>query len=166
MGTSLFIDYYDIDKYLSPSPSYINYTEIISIIIAVIALIFSVHSIKVTKKKEIEYDKFKRLALELLSEHFSDIERKMNLYKSNTILLAELSDSLTNLTLFFNSMQTYYPKMDIDIIQDEIIEFSDRIYISKSNIEFYRFIHLKANLYALIYDYAIGEIPSSSSLQK
>ena len=63
MNNFLFIDYYHIDECV-PSSDGISYTDIISIIVAVLAVYISVRTIVITKKKEIEYDKFKRITLE------------------------------------------------------------------------------------------------------
>ncbi len=157
MNNFLFIDYYHIDECV-PSSDGISYTDIISIIVAVLAVYISVRTIVITKKKEIEYDKFKRITLELLNEQFDIISEKINLYKSNQISLARFSDSLTDLTLFFNSMRVLYPKMNVDELQDKINNFSDNIFEDSENID-YNFIYLKTSLFALVYDYAIIEIP-------
>ncbi|MDU7627704.1 hypothetical protein [Parabacteroides sp.] len=157
MANFSFVDYYHIDECLPPSDG-ISYTDIISIIIAIFALYISIRTIVITKRKEIEYDKYKRITLELLNEQFFIIKEKIDLYKSNKISLANFSDSLTDLTLFFNSMKILYPKMDINKIQDKINDFSDNIFESSDNID-YKFIQLKTLLFASIYDYAITEIP-------
>lgn len=164
MDNFWFIDYYHIDECL-PSSDGISYTDIISIILAVLAVYISVRTIVITKKKEIEYDKFKRITLELLNEQFDIIREKIDLYKSNEISLANFSDSLTDLTLFFNSMRMLYPRMNVDEVQDKINNFSDNIFEHSQSID-YNFIQLKTSLFALVYDYAITEIPFFSFWKK
>lgn len=161
---SLFIDFYHIEEYL-PASSGISIVEIFSIIIALLAIFISVRSIVITKQKEIEYDKFKRISLELLNEQFDIVRKNIDLYKRHNKKLAILSDSLTDLTLFLTSMRAFYPRMDIDKLQDEINNFSDSIFENTDNIE-NNFNNLKLTLFAKIYDYALKEIPFFQFLKK
>jgi hypothetical protein len=134
----------------------------LSLIIAFIALVISIITLIYSKRKEIEYDKFKTIAIGQIDEEFDVIFKLIERYKRNEIDLSYFSDALTNLTLLLLSLRSIYKKMDIDKLQDIINKFSDNVFENDGDI-LTNYIFMKTSLYSKIYNYALGSIPSKWS---
>lgn len=155
MILSLF-DLYFIDEYSGSEQNSLSIIDCLALIVSIFAIVFSVLTIKYTRKKEIEYDKFKSLVVTALDESFSIIYDDILKYKNNKKKLRNLSASLTNLRVFFIVIQKVYSDVNIEKL-DEIVEvFSDKVFESTDEIERH-FSEMKFSVLAMIYDFALKD---------
>lgn len=155
----LDFNYINISLEQEPTSSF-SVVEILPLIIAIIAIIFPVWIYIYTKKKEIEYEKFKILAVENLNIHFQAIEDELNTSNaSNKSRLRLISSAITNLNLFvITILSKEYQNIDKQSITSKIDIFSDFILNNSQQVKWnHEFHKIKFEVMSELYDYALED---------
>lgn len=155
--TLICFNVYPVQESTSSFPIF----ESISLVIAIVAMYFPVKIYKFTKKKEIEYEKFKILAVENLNVYFQLIEKELDktandLKSPNS--LRDLSSAITDLNLFVTTiLSVEYQNINKQTITSKIDIFSDFILNNSQQRWKYEFQKIKFEILSELYDYAIKD---------
>lgn len=131
--------------------------DTIAIVISIIALIFSYTSIVFSKHLELKVRKFDELILNEIQLKFRSIDKLFEESKDDLVSghLASITDTSVEIVLYLVTAQELFKRLDINEIQNELQEFSDKLYLNpmKTVSEFQSdYARHKMKTIGLIYD--------------
>jgi hypothetical protein len=141
----------------------------IAIVISLLTILITLYVVYITKRVEININKFNYLCLEPLESSFHAIFKHFESYRNDTISnhRKELTTAAEDLTLQLIAIKNIYPKLDINRLQNKFQEFTDKAYNNPSEM-FYTlqsdFVRVKIQILSDVYDYALYKETSFLSL--
>jgi len=109
-----------------------NWVDILTLLFTIISIIVIIYVVFLAKQTEIQYDKFKKLCLDLVDSELNNIY--LYIKEQHNIGSRELyiiNEYFSDLNILFISIRKIYPKIDIDALQNCSFEYTDQIFERK-----------------------------------
>ena len=133
-----------------------------TIIIAVATVLVTIYVVYLGKKVDIKLDKFKKLCFEPLESKFQFLTDYMEQNKNDSINnhLNPITEIVTDFNLILVQIKTIYPKLDVNVLQNLFIEFTDEAYRNPSNMMYSIYgdlLRTKVRIFEKVYNYALDK---------
>lgn len=148
-------NFYEDCTYSSPNNSFL--LDFMPAIISFLTIFVIIYVVFLSKQTEIQYDKFKRLCLDVVEGKLEDIQKYiLNLTNLGSVELQEITSKFSDLNILYIGIRKIYPKIDIDSLQDKTFEYTDLIY-SKKSLDFTKIKIYETRLIIIndLYNYAL-----------
>ncbi len=138
----------------------LDWMSITGLIVAIIAIVITLYAIYAGKRVEISVDKFDKLCREPLEERLKVLDELFDKHRTELIHkhLVLISDITSDLGLLFVALNSIYPKLDVNSLQDRTHVFSDTAFANNTHRLFFiqsSYLQMKIDLFDQVYKYAL-----------